>query len=151
MRWAAMALLGLSTAAGAQPPAADPFCADLARVIRASGERPAFASIPPFTGAGGLAWLGFPANCGRTESVDGVRAFRCMRQLPGEKLRVDPLAAQILRCLPTAERLADTGRESMFRDHVVRLRAPGVTIELAEGGWRTAGGGRVELAIRPAP
>jgi hypothetical protein len=147
-----LALLGLSGAAGAQPPAPlDPFCAELRRVIAAAAERPPFASLPDLSDRPRAAMLGFAEDCGRSEAANGGRAFICIRQLPGEKLRVDSLAAGIQRCLPTAERLADSGRESMFREHVVRLRAAGVTIELAEGGWRTAGGGRVELIIRPAP
>jgi len=141
-------LLGLAAAAGAQPPA-DPFCADLARIIRAAAETPPFASIPPFTGGPGLALLGFPNNCGRSENMRDGRVFSCARQLPGPKLRVDPLAAQVQSCLPAAQRLPDAANHGIFEARVVRFRAQGVTIELAEGGWRTAGGGQVSLRVRP--
>ena len=148
MRYVAIALLGLSTSAGAQPSgAADPFCSDLRRVIAAAGERPAFASLPADVETG-ISMFGFPRGCGRYEA-GGTQVFGCYRQLPPPELRVDVFAEQIARCLPAAERLPDAGPEGLFREHVVRFRTAGATIEAAEGGWQTAGGGSVTLVVRP--
>ena len=149
MQYMAIALLGLSASAAAQPPdGADPFCGDLRRVVAAAGERPAFASLPAEVGERGISMFGFSNGCGRYEA-QGRQVFGCYRQLPPPELRVDIFAAQIARCLPTAERLPDAGPEGLFREHVVRFRIAGATIEAAEGGWRTAGGGRVTLVVRP--
>lgn len=93
--------------------------------------------------------LGFERGCRRGADAGG-QTYGCYRQLPPPELRVDVLAGQIARCLPAAERLPDTGREGLFREHVVRFRTPGATIEAAEGGWRTAGGGSVTLMVRPS-
>jgi hypothetical protein len=145
----AIALLGLSASTAAQPSdGADLFCRDLRRVVAAAGETPAFASLPAEVGESRISMFGFSNGCGRFEAR-GLKAFGCYRQLPPPELEVDVLAAQIARCLPMAERLPDAGPEGLFREHVVRFLMPGATIEAAEGGWQTAGGGRVTLVVRP--
>lgn len=150
MRYWTTALVGLSATAGAQAPdASDPFCTDLKRVAAAAAESPVFSSLPAHDGGVGAAMLGFRDGCGSGEDGHG-RLFICYRQLPPPELSVDALAAHIARCLPTAERQSGAGRDGMFREHVVRFRTLGATIEAAEGGWRTAGGGRVTLLVRPA-
>jgi len=144
-----LAILGLSTAAGAQMPGAgDGFCGELARVISAAAETPPFASLPGFDERGEVAMFGFARGCGQGRIPGGEPYFACHRQLPPLELRVAALAARIARCLPSAERLADSRGGSLFRQHVVRFRIPGVTIELAEGGWATRGGGQVALTIQ---
>jgi hypothetical protein len=140
----------MAAAAGAQPrSSADLFCTDLVRVVAAAGERPAFASLRAIDDGAGSAMLGFRDGCGRSEDEAG-RSFGCYRQLPPAELRVDALAESIARCLPAAERLADPPGDGRFREHIVRFRVPNATIEIAEGGWRTAGGGSVVLIVRPA-
>ena len=150
MRYMAMASLVLATAAGAQPPGADPFCNDLRRVVAAAAERPAFASLRPDVEQAGISMFGFRNGCGRYGDGN-AQVFGCSRQLPPPELRVDIFADQIALCLPAARRLPDAGPEGLFREHVVRFRTPRAVIEASEGGWRTAGGGRVELLVRPAP
>ena len=150
MRVSALALLGLSTAANAQPAKLDPFCDELVQVIRAAGETPPFASFPMLTGRRGPPMLGFPSGCGRQPEARQGPAFICYRQLPPPELRVDALADRIARCLPAAERLPDGGEGGPFGSHIVRFRTRGATIAMAEGGWRTEVGGQVELTIRPA-